>query len=305
MTLSIILFDMDGVLLEANGYHRALQDTVKLVSKSLGFDGFLLSPDQIASFEASGVTNEWDTAAICVALLLKQAWKFKPTITLPEKVRDLRAQNTDFPTPDIDPFIRGIELQGQQALEYAEHTLANNGDSLNLSQKMILRNLLRNGRVISKSLTKRIFQELVLGSRQFKDSYQKPALLDTPSYLTQFDKAALDSKHFGRLADWLDEKEHSASIVTNRPDLSMHGFFSTPEAEIGAQLAGLEQLPIVGSGSLSWAVQKHKSGRPLYSFLKPSPIHTLSALQLALGASLEQALTSSISFVDGDDLQLE
>jgi len=240
MTLTIILFDMDGVLLEANGYHRALQDTVKLVSKGLGFDGFLLSLDQIASFEASGVTNEWDTAAICIALLLQQGWQFEPTITLPEKVRDLRVHNTDFPAPDINPFIQAIELMGKQALEFAEHSLVDNANSLNRTQKDILRNLLRNGREISKSLTKRIFQELVLGSRQFKDSYQKPAQLDTPSYLTQFDKAALDSNNCQRLVEWLGEKEHSASIVTNRPDLSLHGFFSTPEAEIGAQLAGLE-----------------------------------------------------------------
>ena len=27
--MDILIFDMDGVLLEAKGYHRALQDTVK------------------------------------------------------------------------------------------------------------------------------------------------------------------------------------------------------------------------------------------------------------------------------------
>lgn len=303
MALTIILFDMDGVLLEAHGYHRALQETVKLISQGLGFNSFLLTPDQIAKFEASGVTNEWDTAAICAALLLIQAWKFDPTVSLPEKLCDLKVRDQGLMAPEIDSFIQTIHLQGNQVLEFAEQSLVDNGDSLNRTQKEVIRNLLRNGREISKSLTKRIFQELVLGSKQFETSYKKQARLDVQSYLTQFDKAVLNSNSLRLLTDWLDEKEHSASIFTNRPDNSMNDFFGTPEAENGALLVGLEQLPIMGSGSLSWAAQKHNSGGPLHLYFKPSAVHSLSALQLALGASLDQALSNSISLADGNGSQ--
>ena len=46
--MKILLFDMDGVLLEPNGYHLALKETVRLVSRSMGFEDFLLSDQDIA-----------------------------------------------------------------------------------------------------------------------------------------------------------------------------------------------------------------------------------------------------------------
>ena len=81
--MKIFLFDMDGVLLESLGYHRALQETVRLMSKALGFGNLTLSVDDIATFEAGGINNEWDEAAICTALLLEVAWKIDPKIVLP------------------------------------------------------------------------------------------------------------------------------------------------------------------------------------------------------------------------------
>jgi hypothetical protein len=56
--LTILLFDMVGVLLEAQGYHRALQNTVSLIAASLGYENPILTPDDIAAFDSSGVTSE-------------------------------------------------------------------------------------------------------------------------------------------------------------------------------------------------------------------------------------------------------
>ena len=51
--MKILLFDMDGVLLESRGYHLALQETVRIMAIALGFEDRTLSADDIATFEAS------------------------------------------------------------------------------------------------------------------------------------------------------------------------------------------------------------------------------------------------------------
>ena len=81
--MKILLFDMDGVLLESHGYHLALQETVRYMAKVLGLEDLSLSDDDIATFEAGGITNEWDEAAISTALLLEAVWKIAAKRTFP------------------------------------------------------------------------------------------------------------------------------------------------------------------------------------------------------------------------------
>ncbi|RMD92033.1 MAG: hypothetical protein D6814_17515, partial [Calditrichaeota bacterium] len=78
--MNIFLFDMDGVLLTPVGYHKALKQTVERVGQMLGFAGVELTTEEIAAFEAAGVTSEWDTAAICSALLLGEAIRQQPNV---------------------------------------------------------------------------------------------------------------------------------------------------------------------------------------------------------------------------------
>jgi hypothetical protein len=68
--LEILLFDMDGVLLKADGYHQALESSVKIIGQNIGIEYPGLSRDHILKFEAAGVTHEWESLAICTAILL-------------------------------------------------------------------------------------------------------------------------------------------------------------------------------------------------------------------------------------------
>ena len=71
----------------------------------------------------------------------------------------------------------------------------------------------------------------------------------------------------------------------------------TPEAEIGAELVGLTEAPIIGSGDLGWlALEK---GQRIDAFLKPSPIHALSALLVATGAEKSMAMEAAYSLTHG------
>ena len=93
MTKSIILFDMDGVLLEQEGYHTALMAAVKRIGAALGMPNAAITPTEIARFEAMSVTNEWDSQSICAALMLIDLWKQDGSI---------RYDTTDTPCSDCD-----------------------------------------------------------------------------------------------------------------------------------------------------------------------------------------------------------
>ena len=66
--MNLLLFDMDGVLLQPRGYHLALQRTVDIISRMMGFGEYLLSDEAIAQFEALGISSEWHSSALCTAL---------------------------------------------------------------------------------------------------------------------------------------------------------------------------------------------------------------------------------------------
>jgi hypothetical protein len=140
---------------------------------------------------------------------------------------------------------------------------------------------------IQDSLTHRIFQELVLGSDLFTQTYQLPAWFETDSYLRRFDRPALSHAQRDALLAWLERDGHWAAIVTNRPSLPPEGF-GTPEAEIGAEGVGLEQFPLVGYGDMLWLSASRDVD--VLRLRKPSPVHVLAALLCGAGVQHEAAL---------------
>ena len=168
--MRIFLFDMDGVLLESIGYHWALQETVRYMAKALGFGNLTLSPDDIAIFEAGGINKEWDEAAICTALLLEAAWKIDPKREFPKSGLKpnsplLKQQSS----PDFNALARQLsssDLLHLHPLERAIYRFTES-DHLSKTQYHILHNLINGARDPQRSITHRIFQELVLGSTEY------------------------------------------------------------------------------------------------------------------------------------------
>ena len=70
--MELLIFDMDGVLLEPLGYHHALRETVRLAGETCGFSDVQLSAEQIARFEALGISSEWHSSALCMAWMTLQ-----------------------------------------------------------------------------------------------------------------------------------------------------------------------------------------------------------------------------------------
>ena len=290
----ILMLDMDGVLLESRGYHKALVQTLRLVGQALGFENATLTPEDIAAFEAAGITSEWESSAACVALMLVHLWRVDEGARLPADSFSLQRKPNGLDLPDFAAFARELsapDLDHLLPLSKAEKKILDLAHGLNPGQIRTIQHLIRNAASAPHSLTHRIFQELVLGSQVYAETYPYLPMLCTDGYLLKFDHSNLRSEIAARLVEWLTPGDRRAVIFTLRPSQPPAGTFCTPEAEMGAALCGLKDLPIAGLGGILWLSKRRKLSPDRFG--KPSPVHALTALRLALGDPVESALQAA------------
>lgn len=292
--MQILLFDLDGVLIEPRAYHQALQETVALVGRSLGYREVALGQNDIQVIESVGVSSEWDSAAICAALLLRQAWTVSQGARLPTAPPLPAPPPHELAAPDFRKFFEsmgGMSGSGLKPLLIAERQLLSDGTPLRAAQTAQLRNSLRSARQAEHSLTHRIFQELVLGSELFRETYNLHPHLDRTGYLVSQDRSLLSTNARQGLRRWLQRPGQHAAVFTKRPSGGPRHSEYAPEAELGLKVIDLEQLAVVGSGGMAWLAASR--GEDPDAYLKPSAVHALAALRLALGSSLETALLAA------------
>ena len=292
--LNILLSDMDGVLLDSHAYYDSLRDTMDSIGAALGFAPHVLSPEDILAFEGAGITAEWDSSVICTALLLDQLWQHYPDVSLDQALVGEPIPLHPIPLPDLAGFARRLgedRTSEYRPLENAAALLAANANGRPPEKTALLVDLIHSARTPEYSWTYRLIQERNLGSRRFAESYGIPSVLDTESYLETRDRPTLSPEEQHALLGWAARPGSAAVIFTNRPALAPDGSGGLPEAEIGRRLTGLEDLPMMTMGGLGWLARQRGEGEEAY--LKPSPVHVLAALQLALGASTLDALRSA------------
>ena len=301
--MQILIFDMDGVLLEPNGYHRALQETVRLTSLSLGFEAFTLLPEHIARFESTAISSEWHSSAFCMALMViearKQGLRFNP--------------GTELDFPDFAP--RPLKLQMESALGLIERQPIERPaikravkaiDAIARNEGVdpdVVISIIHNSESVEHSLTMNVFQELVLGSTIYEQTYGRKPQLKSDSYLKMHDRSLLGDETRDALLSWLEDPLHCAAIMTNRPSNTLLRLHGTPEAELGAALVGLDHLPIIGFGEMSWLAEI--KSEEVGTLLKPAAYHGLSAILAALGLPIEESLLGSYHAIsDEGDLDI-
>jgi hypothetical protein len=290
MPRHIFLLDMDGVLLTPGGYHGAVEDTVAFMGSMLGFERVHLSQDDIYALEAAGITNEWDTAAICLALLADTLWSHDPDLAIsPAQIARPHAAHGLTP-PDFQAFFERLAAPARRSepgLERAFKLLPARAQRF-----------FREAYVV-QGLSQRLQQEHVLGSQAFQETYGLPPALELESYLLIRDRSNVRADARKDLRAWNAHPANQALIFTNRPGgldgLPGQADYSTgqrvpltPEAELGARCVGLSDLPIMGSGGIMWL--EARRGTTLSTFNKPHPIHALAALAHAAGAAPQVAL---------------
>ena len=277
--MDFLIFDMDGVLLRPMGYHRALQETVRLAGIATGFGEVQLADEQIAQFEALGISSEWHSSALCMAVMVLEHQR--------AAARDnVNSQPVSLNLKDLFEALAGQPVQDsalQRGLAAIEGLAAQSGVPVEL-----VRELVAKSESIQHSPTLNWFQELILGSENYTSIYQKEPQFRTESYLQRYDEPQLKEAQAGKVVSWAGGAGHGAAIMTNRPSRGPSGFSGMPDAALGAQLVGLAALPLVGKGEIIWLAAQ--TGRPVESFSKPTWKHALAAILVASGWPAEESL---------------
>ncbi len=315
-TRTLILFDVDGVLVHPVGYKAALRATLDRFAAQMGQPASDLSYDEIAVFEACGITNEWDSGAICVSMILRAALEQRPDLrraTLDETFAAICTAGLQLPRPDFVAAAREVEqhttADGPMPAAVYLTLIAGRTDPANVP---LLRILLGDVYDVFGAPATLTFQTHTLGHQRFAATYGHSAPFESQSYLTEYDTALLDAHSREQLLAFCQPPNHGAAVFTARPSLfpadlpdgespghPPAGY--APEAELAADLLGLTgRIPLIGQGRISWLAWRH--GRGVGEYLKPSPVQALASIGAAISGLESQALESAAAFFERGDL---
>lgn len=314
MPHTLLLLDVDGVLVHPAGYKDALRATVDAFAAYMGHPAPALTYDEIALFEACGLTNEWDSGAMCVSLMLLALLEARPDLhgaTFDDTLAALKTAAVAAARPDFAAAARAIAAAGSDGHHPAHVHLDLVARRADADWLPLLSVLLTDVYDVLATPTTRVFQTYTLGSARFAETYGADAPFESESYLVTRDKPLLSAGSRERLLDWHAQPDHGAVVYTARPSLppsdlpadAAPGSPSTahsPEAELAAELLNLDgALPLVGQGRVGWLAWRN--GRSAAEYVKPSPVQALMAIgTAATGLEMESGLAASTLAEQGD-----
>ena len=303
-TPQIYLFDIDGVLVEPRGYRRAVQAAFGYFANRMGLEE-RLSPDEddMAVFESWCITSEWDMVPLSLAALFDTLLELNPGLPVPESLAELSPlRPANLPArvnyrpyiERIGSIVRPSEYPSEAVLRHA----ANSTPAIfpHLAGRPLLNALCAHTRDIPHSLTTRIFQQFGLGSQAYTRAYGLPAQLQTPGLLEMYDRPLLAEGLRAALLARQGRGELALAAYTMRPSLPPRESIGlvlgyAPEAEIALALVGLNELPLIGYGRISFLAERHGSAPQVY--LKPAPVQALAAILAALSQNEISALETA------------
>jgi hypothetical protein len=312
---TLILFDVDGVLIHPVGYKVALRALVDYFAVHMGQPAMGPSDDEIAVFEACGLTNEWDSGAMCVSAMLLAALECRPDVrrvTLESTLAAIQGSGVPFSRPDFTSTAREIAHHHPDGHLPAVHYLALLSARTDPANLPLLRALLGDVYDVRSAPTTRIFQTYTLGSERFAATYGQPAPFESSSYLADYDVPLLADENRERLLRWSQVPGHGAAIFTARPSLPPadlpHGeppgdppAGYAPEAELAAELIGLAgKVPLIGQGRVGWLAWRN--GRGAAEYVKPSPVQALASIGAAASGSETGALKAAAALFEHGEL---
>lgn len=308
MTLTICLFDVDGVLIYPRGYKEALRATVDHIACQMGLPDMAPTYEDIAVFEASGITNEWDSAPMCVGALLADALGRFPALgrpTLAETLEAIQAAQISPARPDYQAWARRVLAATPDGEQPTKTILALLQQALNPTYHALLSAFLPQVWTLD-SYTTRVFQHHTLGSAQYAESTGTPADFETPSTLLDHDLPVLSVEIRGRLRQAYQDGRVRYTIYTARPsapprDLPADApipntMLYPPEGDLAAQQVGLADAPLIAGGRMGWLAARH--GKTPTAFLKPSPVQALAAIGAALTGEETTALEAAVGLAE-------
>jgi hypothetical protein len=187
----IILFDVDGVLVENRAYRAGIQQTTRYFGQRLGLATAPPTDADIDVFEAESITVEWDSCAIVAAALLMGRLRAEARTTagrsrlagLPgdvwqflEALPARSAKKTDLDYPALARRAGAAAratglLPAQAALGLYQRDLAGQDHLPTERARLLLEHLLGQVYDIDQSPAMQIFQNYALGDAQYAEYY--------------------------------------------------------------------------------------------------------------------------------------
>ncbi len=265
-----------------------------------------ISFDEIAVFEACGLTNEWDSAALCVGALLIEALQLAPHTYRPNFESTLNTvlmAGITLPRPDFVGLAQAISqrnTQHQAVTHFSQQVLA---ERLPTDQQSILASLFADIFSLDTPTT-RIQQTHTLGHQRFFETYGFSAPFETQSYLMEYDQPLLSATSRKTLLAWRLTGKRDFCIFTARPSLPPAGpaLGYAPEADLAAELLELRGVvPVIGAGRLQWLAEQQ--GRATADYIKPYATQALAAIGAALLQQELPALEAAAALTENQRLQ--
>ena len=287
---TVLLLDIDGVLMKPGGYRAALHDTLNYFVNLMNLPHFEFAEEKLAEFEKRGITSEWDMVPLLLGVLWNDILSRQPIKNLPADISSAAIQIGKYLNgyAPSDLHIPEFELVSGQ---YPADTALKNGFFSSIPIQLRT-NLLHRSRDVRFSQTMRLFQQYTLGSQAFTQTYDLPAEVETESLLHKYDKSNIN--------DSIREKLHQPgthlTAFTARPsapprevDAPPLGY--APEAEIALDLVGLVDIPLISFGKLQYLGEQR--GYDPENLLKPSPVQALAGIAAALTGNEWAALQAA------------
>jgi hypothetical protein len=309
---TVLLFDVDGVLIHPRGYKEALRATLDRIAEMMGQPPIAISDDEMSVFESLHLTNEWDSAAMVTAALLIDVLNAQPDVcreTLDETLQAIREAGISVPRRDLSALARECMGAHQHDVLPSQTVHAILRSHTHESAYPILDEVLRD--IYSwRSPTTCILQHYTLGSKGFVETYGEPPQFETDSYLAQYDKPNIRPETSSRLLHRLTDPDWHAVIFTARssrwPADYVNGHDGNnhlypPEGDLVVELLGFSgHIPMIASGRLAWLATRR--GRGIADYVKPSPVHALAAIGAAVSGRESAALEAAADLMEHNQL---
>ncbi|GIK62864.1 MAG: hypothetical protein BroJett018_06580 [Chloroflexota bacterium] len=289
---NILLFDVDGVLIYPEGYKVALRRTIGYFGSLMGHPPIHFTDDEISIFEACGLTNEWDSAAFAVGLMLTQALAEHPNLqadTLEGTFANIRQSANPYPRRDFVSHVREVAARNSNGDAPTSHALAYLQEFANHPFLPLFL-----GDIYSLDTpTTRIQQVHTLGSDGFARTYGLPAPFETESTLLVYDVPLLSESSKATLFNWRNQPDHDFVVFTARPSLPPRDADSdplgyAPEGDFAVDLLGFHDVPLIGAGRMQW-IASHYNRTP-GEYIKPYPVQALAAMGAAISGKEAESL---------------
>ena len=317
--IHLFLFDVDGVLVDARGYLKALQDTVTRFSKEMGLGDQAPTEEEVRLFEANGLTSEWDSGAACVAALLVERLRREPSLLLPphwpETLSYLARHPCPLPHPDYATLAQKVGQRLQEIQIPAEAARAVLWDvvlaipdleAARSAVAVLLETLLGHTHDFYRAPVTRRFQHLAIGSAAVAETYAVQPDFESLAYLEHFDRPLMDPKVRCRLERAATKGGIRVALYTARPSLPpaevgepATGY--SPEAEMAQAIVDMDKWPLIGMGRMRWLADR--AGEKVQLLVKPSPVQALAALGAAWAGREAAALEAALALHRDGDLR--